>query len=73
MDGVVLFLMDIDELKRTVRDANAAYAHAERGARARDDVLSLLSHELRTPLSTILVQTQMLRQGVVSQQRQAAA
>jgi signal transduction histidine kinase len=65
VDGAVVYLLDIDALKRLVDDAQSAREEAEHGNRARDDILAVLSHELRTPLASILLQSQMLMQGQV--------
>ena len=65
IEGVILSLVDIHELKQLVAEAQSARAEAERASIAKDDFLATLSHELRTPLSSMLLNAQRLRGGDV--------
>ena len=51
----------------------AARAAAEEANRLKDQFLAIVSHELRTPLNAILGWTDMLRKGVVDEQRRDRA
>ncbi|MDQ7976019.1 CheR family methyltransferase [Paraburkholderia sp. SARCC-3016] len=53
IDGAVLAVQDIDELKRAVDVARTAQRDAERANTAKDNFLGLVSHELRAPLNVI--------------------
>lgn len=53
IDGAVLAVQDIDELKRAVNKARAAQSDAERANTTKDNFLGLVSHELRAPLNVI--------------------
>jgi len=50
-------------------EADRARAEAEAATRTRDRFLAVLSHELRSPLSAVLTWTNMLRRGLVSDER----
>jgi signal transduction histidine kinase len=50
-----------------------AYEEARRANELKDEFLATLSHELRTPLNAILGYAQMLRIGVVSEDRRGEA
>ena len=65
IDGVIISLVDIHDLKQLVGVAQNARAEAERANSAKDDFLATLSHELRTPLSSMLLNAQRLRSGDV--------
>jgi signal transduction histidine kinase/ActR/RegA family two-component response regulator len=72
-DGAVVAFVDIDTLKRNLkeimrarREADDARNSAEAGNRAKDVFLATLAHELRTPLTTILSFSQMIRLGKLS-------
>lgn len=57
------------ERSRLLAESEAAKASAEEANRAKDLFLAALSHELRTPLSTLLLQAQLLRRGVMDEAR----
>jgi two-component system CheB/CheR fusion protein len=61
IEGVILSLVDIHELKQLVAETEEARVEAERANSAKDDFLATLSHELRTPLSSMLLNAQRLR------------
>ncbi len=61
IDGAVLILMDINDLKRSATILETARNVAETANRAKDDFLSIVSHELRNPLSAILGYAQLLK------------
>jgi two-component system CheB/CheR fusion protein len=63
IDGAILSLFDIHEMREIVGEAQAARKEAERANGAKDQFLAILSHELRTPLSSILLYAQLLRGG----------
>jgi two-component system CheB/CheR fusion protein len=63
VDGAIVSLIDIDDFKHHVSQAQHAKEEAERADRAKDQFLAVLSHELRTPLSALLMQVQLLSQG----------
>jgi two-component system CheB/CheR fusion protein len=65
IDGAILSLFDIHEMREIVGEAQAARREAERANGAKDQFLAILSHELRTPLSSILLYAQLLRGGTV--------
>ena len=67
IDGAIVSLFDIDALKRLIKEAQQAYADAERANRTKDDFLATLSHELRTPLSSMLMRAQLLRRGPIDE------
>jgi two-component system CheB/CheR fusion protein len=53
IDGAVLAVQDIDELKRAVDRAQTAQRDAETANNAKDNFLGIVSHELRAPLNVI--------------------
>ncbi|AMV46009.1 CheR family methyltransferase [Paraburkholderia caribensis] len=53
IDGAVLAVQDIDELKRAVDSAQTAQRDAETANNAKDNFLGIVSHELRAPLNVI--------------------
>ena len=63
IDGAVLALVDIDDLRVSLKGVKEARSEAENVNRAKDLFLATLSHELRTPLTSILSWAQMLRMG----------
>lgn len=76
VEGVVLSVVDIHELKHHLQeatvaklDADRAKQLAEQGGRARDHFMSLVTHELRTPLASVLMHAQLLRSGAFDRAR----
>jgi two-component system CheB/CheR fusion protein len=63
IDGAVLAFVDIDILKKSLKDVEAARGESEKANRAKDLFLATLSHELRTPLTAILSWAQMIEAG----------
>jgi two-component system CheB/CheR fusion protein len=63
IDGAVLALVDIDNLKLSLKEVREARGEAEKANRAKDLFLATLSHELRTPLTAILSWAEMLSSG----------
>lgn len=75
IDGAIISLTDIDELKKREKRTTEAYVQADKANFAKDVFLATLSHELRTPLSSILTWAQLIAQGKVDfeQAKQGAA
>lgn len=65
IDGAIISLTDIDEIKKREEKTTEAYIRAEKDNLAKDVFLATLSHELRTPLSSILTWAQLIAQGKV--------
>jgi len=63
IDGAVLAFVDIDFLKKSLKDVEAARSEAERANRAKDLFLATLSHELKTPLTGMITWAQMIQNG----------
>lgn len=61
IDGAVLILVDINDLKRSAKTLETARNVAETANRSKDDFLSTVSHELRNPLTAILGYAQILQ------------
>ena len=68
VEGAIVSLVDIHELKLLVGAAERARAEAEQANSIKDDFLATLSHELRTPLSSMLLNAQRLRAGDILNQ-----
>jgi two-component system, chemotaxis family, CheB/CheR fusion protein len=73
IDGVVLVLVDINNLKQSAVNVEAARQEAEMANRAKDEFLSNLSHELRNPLTVILGWAQLLRGANLGEAKVATA
>jgi two-component system CheB/CheR fusion protein len=78
-EAILVALLDITERKRmekelaqTLKKEQKALNESEKGNRAKDIFLATLSHELRTPLTTISLWAQMLRQGKIALDSEAA-
>ena len=52
--GVIVWLIDITELKRIEADLRTAKETAEHLGRAKDEFIANMSHELRTPMNAVL-------------------
>jgi two-component system CheB/CheR fusion protein len=63
IDGAVIAIVDINDLKKSFEIAESAKCDAEKANRAKDLFLATLSHELRTPLTAILAWGQILQAG----------
>lgn len=66
IDGAIITLTDIDEIKKREERTMKAYIKADEANLAKDVFLATLSHELRTPLSSILTWAQLIAQGKVN-------
>jgi two-component system CheB/CheR fusion protein len=73
IDGAVLALVDINNLKRSLKEVKAAKKEAEKANRTKDVFLATLSHELRTPLTAILSWAQMLKSGKLNAEKSKSA
>ncbi|HKP56914.1 MAG TPA: chemotaxis protein CheB [Polyangiales bacterium] len=76
VEGVVLSVVDIHELKHDLQKATRAKLDAERAkqlaeqdGRAHERFMSLVTQELRTPLASVLMHAQQLRSGAVDRAR----
>jgi signal transduction histidine kinase/CheY-like chemotaxis protein len=52
--GVIVWLVDITELKKVEADLRAAKETAEHLGRVKDEFIANMSHELRTPMNSVL-------------------
>jgi PAS domain S-box-containing protein len=80
ISGWIVTATDIDERKRTddlrvqlLQQEQRAREEAEATNRAKDEFLATVSHELRAPLNAILGWVQMLRQGMLNEDRSSHA
>lgn len=69
IDGVVLVLVDINNLKQSATKLEVARQDAEMANRAKDEFLSNLSHELRNPLSVMLGWAKLLRSSNLDEEK----
>jgi PAS domain S-box-containing protein len=69
-EGTVLVAFeDITAERRAAERLLRADAALREADRRKDEFLAVLSHELRTPLSTLLMYSQLLRQGVLDEEK----
>ncbi|KAM3092089.1 ATP-binding protein [Phormidesmis sp. 146-12] len=73
IDGAVLILIDINDLKRGATVLESARNVAEDANREKDVFLSTVSHELRNPLSAILGYVQLLKLNRLDQAKTTRA
>lgn len=69
IDGAIISLTDIDELKKKEERTSEAFVRADKDNIAKDVFLATLSHELRTPLSSILMWSQLISQGKIDHEQ----
>lgn len=69
IDGAILSLTDIDDIKKKEKKSTDAFLQAEQSNHAKDVFLATLSHELRTPLSSILTWAQLIARGKVDYEK----
>ncbi len=69
IDGAIISLTDIDELKKKEERSSEAFVRADKDNIAKDIFLATLSHELRTPLTSILMWSQLISQGKIDHEQ----
>jgi signal transduction histidine kinase len=61
------------ELERAREDERAARASADAAVRARDQFIAMVSHDLRGPIGTVLTWAQLLRGGLLGEEKRQRA
>lgn len=69
--SVLIWLVDITQLKNTEKELEKARQVAEAATQAKSDFLANMSHEIRTPLNAIVGMTHLVMQAKLPPQQQA--